>query len=93
MDKTDRKNIVKLLQLSKTYLWNGVDRRRDCENRYICMAIYEAGEATPEYKKLVWVARDIINFRLCGTFSLEKWLKSYMGIPKSQLTNEKMQAH
>ena len=93
MNKKERKTIVAALEISKLYLWDGEGEWTRDKSEYICIALYDAWSASPKYGKVVCYIRELIEYRLCGTNSLEKWLKVYMEIPADQITPQRMQAH
>ena len=93
MNKKERKTIVNVLKLSKKYLSDGKDNWAYDKSEYICVALCDVECASPKYEKVVCYIRELIDFRLCGTNSLENWLRIYMGIPVDQFTPQRMQAH
>ena len=93
MNKKERKKIVAVLELSKEYLWDGEGNCPFDKSEYICIALCDVCCTLPKYKKFVCYIRELIEYRLCGTNSLENWLRIYMGIPADQFAPQRMQAH
>ena len=92
MNKRERADIVKVLTFAKSNLWDGKGYVSD-KPTYICYALGDVECTSPKYEKVVCYIRELIEFRLCGNNSLEKWLKVYIGIPVDQITPQRMQAH
>lgn len=90
--KRDRKALVKAFREGKKFLWDGKSPRGPWVDNMICFAIAlaeHAGAVTPRAGAL---AANLIQRRLGWGTGMRTWLKD-RGVPRGDLTDERVQAH
>ena len=90
--KRDRKALVKALREGKKFLWDGRSPRPPGQDRMICFAIGIANSSGCVSERARSLCTNLISQRLDGCSGLRTWLRN-QGIPESQITNERLQAH